>query len=98
MKTNDKIRLTKLNAIQKPEMALETGYEIEGYLIDSVKVGSIVNVWRTMRNGIEVPGHFTSTVVAKIEGDKIYTQNSIWQIEVIEKAKHDYKLGDIKFL
>jgi hypothetical protein len=98
MKANDKIRLTKLNAIQKPEMALETGYEIEGYLIEPVVVGEIINVWRTMRNGIEIPGHFTSTEVVKIEGNKIYTQNSVWQIEIIKKAKHDYKLGDIKFL
>ena len=97
MKANDKVRLTKIEAIQNPEMALNTGYEIEGYLINPVGVGGFLNVWRTMRNGVETPGHFTSTQIQKIEGNKIYTLNSIWQIEVIQDAKHDYKLGDIRF-
>jgi riboflavin synthase alpha subunit len=97
MNANDKVRATKLKAIQNPERALETGYEIEGYLLYPISVGGFINVWRTMRNGVEIPGHFTSTQIEKIEGNLVYTKNSVWQIEIIQPAKHDYKLGDIKF-
>jgi len=97
MKANDKVRLTKLGSFHETDDALPTDYTLVGYLMGPVRVGNIIDVWRTMRNGVEIQGHFTSSAVVEIRGDIVSTQNSQWRIEVLETAEHRYGLGDIKF-
>jgi len=97
MNTNDLVKLTKVEAFNFDPDAIRVNYNLEGYLIGPIAVGNIINIWRVSRNGVRVSGHFTSTPVVKIDGNKIYTKNSIWQIEVLKEAKHNYSLGDIRF-
>lgn len=97
MNANDKVRLTKLGAFHETEDALEDNYTLVGYLMGPIRVGQIIDVWRTMRNGVEIQGHFTSSAVVEIKGDLVSTQNSLWRVEVLETAEHRYGLGDIRF-
>jgi hypothetical protein len=85
MKKGKFISLRKLESINKFDGALIDGYTIKGYLIDDISVGNKINVIRTERNGIEVPGWFESSVIENIEGNNIKTNNSQWEIKVINE-------------
>lgn len=97
MNANDKVRLEKVTSTNTAPDALPESYFLVGYLMGPIRVGQIIDVWRVMRNGVEIQGHFTSSPVVKIEGDLVHTRNSIWRVEVLETAEHRYGLGDIRF-
>lgn len=59
------------------------GYWLEGYLLKPVAVGSSIWVDRRVRNGEPIAGEFKSSRIQKIEGDMIYTHNSIYLLTVI---------------
>lgn len=98
MKINDKICLKKLEAFNPVDvLALPVNYWIHGYLMNPIAVGTPIEVLRTVRNGVETNGIFLSSPISKIDGDKLHTSNSIWQIEVLESAKHSDNIKDVKF-
>ena len=58
-------------------------YNLEGNLINDIKVGKNVFIDRTKRNGVEVRGVFTTSRVTEV-GDKYFkTQNSVYQYKFI---------------
>ena len=65
-------------------VSLPVEYTIEGYLV-RLEVGYPLIIKRTRRNGIDVEGDFSSSVIMGIEGNKIETMNSIYLIEYLEK-------------
>jgi len=81
MSVGTEITLKKLSAHAENSKALFTGYELKGTLWAPLEVGHKIEVLRTNRNGVERPGVFTSSAIQKIEGNKFYTANSVWQID-----------------
>lgn len=63
-------------------------YMVEGHFLfpelDQPKVGQTISFLRTNRNGEEVFGLFSTTMVMKIEGDLIYTKNSVYRLENLD--------------
>ena len=70
--------------IENTGVSVPVEYTIEGYLV-RLEVGYPLIIKRTRRNGIDVEGDFSSSVIMGIEGNKIETMNSIYLIEYLEK-------------
>ena len=81
LKEGSRVRLTKLESTLRSTAALPEAYTLDGILLSDLAVGRAIKVWREIRNGIKIPGLFTSSPIKRIEGDKILTNNSIWKIE-----------------
>ena len=68
-------------------VSLPTEYWLEGVLMQDIVVGTPISVYRTIRNGVETPGIFTSSNVMSITENVniliVKTQNSIYQVEEI---------------
>lgn len=62
-------------------VSLPVDYWVTGTLMHDVAVGSPVAVARDNRNGEKIYGFMNTSIVTKIEGNKIYTQNSIYMLE-----------------
>lgn len=92
MNIGDKVKFTKQTAYHSKEkdplnQALPIDYENEGVLMSQIRPNICIVMERSKRNGIEVPGIFQTSKIKKIEGDLIYTENSVWKIEVLKKAE-----------
>lgn len=60
--------------------SLPLGYELTGVLLGTIEVGEPLRILRQTRNGVKCPGEFVSSPVTGIDGDKIWTRNSIYTI------------------
>lgn len=88
MNIGDTVKLSKIEAFNPEEpFALPIPYTVEGSLLSQIRPNIRIVMLRTKRNDVERDGIFTSSPIKRIEGDKIYTENSVWQIEVLEGAK-----------
>jgi len=70
-----------------PGRSLAFNYSLEGWLVGPPKVGAVVQVLRTMRNGVAVPGIFTSSPVTAVPSEgEFHTVNSqyLWKYAVPE--------------
>ena len=105
MKQNDFIRMTKLEALNNcskfnssTNMESSQIWWAEGFLCRDVKVGEYILMAR-IANSFNPKGRdgiFNSSVVEKIDGNKVYTKNSIYLIEDKEFVKADYPMwGEI---
>ena len=99
MKADAIVKVKKLNALPGREAftpskedhvpgtnqcsGLPVDYEIEGYLIKDIKVGSTLLVDRRKRNGLEVPGIFETTPLQSWDGRVAKTQNSTYIVEAL---------------
>jgi hypothetical protein len=66
------------------EVSLPVEYVAEGILEADIEVGKSVRMLRTKRNGVMTPGLFSTSPIQKIEGDKLYTQNSVYVVKQLE--------------
>lgn len=89
------VRITKVDTIRDIGIPLEEGYWIVGELIRPLEIGQPVIVHREMRNGVAVPGTFTTSLICEIEGyptldgaATIKTENSVYRIERV--SRHHY--------
>lgn len=64
--------------------SLPVGYWLEGTLLDDIKVGESVLLFRHVRNGITVSGITQTSPVASIVGDILLTQNSIYRMTLVK--------------
>jgi hypothetical protein len=60
-------------------------YWLEGVLMAPIEEGDMILIDRTSRNGEPIRGFFHSSRILKTEGNKIFTQNSIYEIEYLER-------------
>ena len=61
--------------------SLPVAYELRGVLMQPIRLGKCLEVYRTHRNGVCADGHFRSTRVIGIPTDTtVETYNSIYQI------------------
>lgn len=67
-----------------PNVSLPVGYWILGTLKEEPKVGSRMEVDRTVRNGVVAFGVFTTSAVVGIDGDRVWTINSVYRITRID--------------
>jgi hypothetical protein len=88
VKAGAKVRLTKLQGDVPPKHhdgelddPINLGYTIDGVLLGDVEVGQPVCCARMSRNGLVIPGVFSSSPIKKIQGAHLHTRNSIWHIE-----------------
>lgn len=65
---------------QAADQKFELGYEVEGILVYTIKVGEPVVIQRHRRNHLWRDGIFISSPVLKIEIGKIVTENSVYAI------------------
>jgi len=87
MREDTIVKLTKLKTVvDRGPGSLQKDYWLAGFLINPIKVGEEIVVYRQVRNGVVTPGFFTSSPVDKIEEQLIYTQNSIWRLEIIDDS------------
>jgi hypothetical protein len=69
--------------------SLPVDYEMKGFLMEPVLVGGQIRLYRTHRNGIEVEGHFVSTLIVSITGSSIVeTFNSIYLVVPVKVFKN----------
>lgn len=89
MNIGDKVRFTKIETFLKESDfdILPLFYTNEGVLLMKIRIGDGIFMARSKRNGIEIPGIFKTSAVKKIEGELIYTTNSVWKIEILEKER-----------
>lgn len=66
-------------------VSLPTEYWLEGFLMNEITLGSSVLVNRTSRNGVECAGTFLTSKVTKITDIGFETQNSVYQVDYLEK-------------
>ena len=72
-----------------PGRSLPITYSLEGWLVAPPKVGAVVQVLRTWRNGVALPGIFISTPVTAVPNEgEFHTVNSkyLWKVAVPELA------------
>jgi hypothetical protein len=58
-------------------------YEVEGVLVEDVKVGSCIELHRNKRNGVSAIGYFRTSQIKAISDNIAKTQNSYYIIEEI---------------
>jgi hypothetical protein len=61
-------------------------YTITGLLLLDVQVGTGLHVSRDSRNGEQCSGLMQTSPVTKLEPGRIFTNNSIYEIEIIRPA------------
>jgi len=95
------VKITKIAAVENPRhetakpeeyfygednvLSPPVEYWITGKLLREPVVGEDISAIRDSRNGVKIGGFFTSSIIVKIEGNKYYTLNSVYQIEEINK-------------
>ena len=62
------------------QQSLPLDYEVTGILQESITVGQPIRMFRETRNGVQCLGIFQSSTVTKMEGDKVWTLNSVYTI------------------
>jgi hypothetical protein len=70
-------------------VSLPVEYWLEGYFMNEPVVGSSVLVNRTSRNGVTCGGSFFTSKVTKITDTGFETQNSVYQVDILENEKID---------
>ena len=65
-------------------VSLPVDYVAVGTLLSDIEVGKPVEMFRTMRNGISLPGMFSTSPITKIDGDNFHTLNSVYKIAILE--------------
>ena len=70
-------------------VSLPAEYTLEGIMEKDPVVGSSVFVERTSRNGVKSYGCFYTSPVTEITENGFKTQNSVYQVDVIENEKVD---------
>ena len=58
-------------------------YNLEGNLINDIKVGESVIVERSKRNGVSVYGVFTTSRVTEVGDNYFKTQNSVYSYKLL---------------
>lgn len=72
--------------------SLPVDYELRGILLAPVQAGGQIHVYRTHRNGTEVGGFFTSTMIVSIlSASMVETFNSIYLVTKTTVQKRNYK-------
>lgn len=61
--------------------SLPVDYEMVGYFSDPPIPGTAMSLFRINRNGVSVPGVFTSSAIRRII---VLTENSVYRLEAIE--------------
>jgi hypothetical protein len=74
---------------KNPGVSVPTDYWLEGYLRGPIEVGKPVVIDRTSRNGVEISGLFESSPVVAILDGGFETENSVYQLEVVEGRSPD---------
>jgi hypothetical protein len=70
-----------------PKAVLQLNYSIEGWLVAEPTLGSTVQVLRTVRNGVAIPGLFVSSPVTAVpNGQEFHTADAkyLWKVAVPE--------------
>ena len=61
-------------------VSLPVDYRLTGILLAPPRVGENVRILRVSRNGVVVPGAFTSTTVVAVEDNMFTTRNSVYRM------------------
>ena len=98
-KSKTPVRLTKLKGLSRETGAMfDTGYWVEGFFVDSPVPGNNINLFRERRPRwshedpentpeiVEALGTFTSSIIEKIDGLDIHTQNSVWRVSLVREV------------
>lgn len=64
-------------------LSIPIEYNLEGYLIGEIEVGKNVIVDRTKRNGLEVRGMFTTSMVTEVGDSFFKTANSVYRYKYL---------------
>jgi hypothetical protein len=70
---------------QDENVSLPVEYTIEGELMGIISVGNSVVVNRDTRNGVKMPGIFTTSTVQDIGYKSFTTRNSVYNFTILEK-------------
>jgi hypothetical protein len=85
--------LLPMNSWAKP---IAEGYCLRGFMLTKLRVGEQICIFRTHRNGIEIPGFFHSSVIVNIQDELVVrTRNSLWIILPLDlqtPGRHNQKL------
>jgi len=76
----------KCGEIPEKEVSLFVDYEAIGVTESLPQVGKSFQMLRIERNGVSMPGLFSTSSVTKIEGNTFETANSIYQWEEIKET------------
>lgn len=69
--------------IQPAGFSLPVEYTIEGELLQPIVKGEGVRVNRDTRNGVKMPGEFTTSEVTELTLTTFRTKNSVYNFELI---------------
>lgn len=64
-------------------VSLPVEYWIEGELNSVPQIGTGIVVARDIRNGVKASGIFHSSPIVKIEGNRVETENSVYEVEFL---------------
>lgn len=64
-------------------LSIPIEYNLEGYLIGEIEVGKNLIVDRTKRNGLEVRGMFTTSMVTEVGDSFFKTANSVYRYKYL---------------
>ena len=97
----DFVRVTKLEAVTESSKTNETTNTLmgepwwaEGFLSYDVEIGQTLEMFRIANYNYPGGkfGSFYTSIIEKIDGDKIYTKNSVYLVEKKEFIKENYPL------
>ncbi len=72
-------RLNSSLPISASQRTIAEGYCLRGFMLTKLQVGEQICIFRTYRNGIEIPGFFHSSVIYDIQNELVIrTRNSLW--------------------
>jgi hypothetical protein len=95
MKKGDYVRICKLGAVvggipacpmplYSPDtdwgLSLPRDYWMDGLLAADIAKGDRIRLDRHVRMGVVARGFFTSSPICAIQGNKVATYNSVWQV------------------
>lgn len=69
--------------------SLPIDYEMEGHLLEPVRVDGIIRLRRFRRNDVRADGYFESSEIVAIREPFVETRNSIYLVEVQPKSGED---------
>lgn len=76
------------------------GYCLRGFLLTKLQVGEQICIFRTHRNGIEIPGFFHSSVIHDIQDELVIrTRNSLWILLPLDPetpCRHNHNLLNMR--
>jgi len=68
---------------QDETYSLPLEYTIEGELVGKISKGNSVIVMRDTRNGVKMPGWFSTSAVTKVTKNRFHTQNSVYNYKFL---------------